>query len=167
MNPIRLIALIFTVISGPALGAPSLDDMFKAVKSNDVRELRTYLDQGMDPNSTNQQGYSVLMEASREGHVEAVAAPAGPEGEGEPAQRGRRNRADASGVSGQPRGRSAPAHAGRGDQQPGLDGASLRGVPGQAGVSRYLLDNKAEVDARAPNGITPLMAAVRTATPTS
>jgi hypothetical protein len=32
---------------------------------------------------------------------------------------------------------------------------------GQTGVAKYLLDNKAEVDARAPNGITPLMAGVR------
>jgi ankyrin repeat protein len=32
---------------------------------------------------------------------------------------------------------------------------------GQTTVVKYLLENKAEVDARAPNGVTPLMAAVR------
>jgi ankyrin repeat protein len=32
---------------------------------------------------------------------------------------------------------------------------------GQTPVAKYLLDNKAQIEARAPNGITPLMAAVR------
>jgi len=66
--------IVLAAISANAsFAAPTLDDMFKAAKANDVRELRAFLDQGMDPDSTNQQGYSVLMEAAREGNVEVIA----------------------------------------------------------------------------------------------
>ncbi|MET0679876.1 MAG: ankyrin repeat domain-containing protein, partial [Burkholderiales bacterium] len=75
MKPIYLFlcTVFLSLSSASSLAAPSLDDVFKAAKANDVRELRGYLDQGMDANSTNQQGYSVLMEAAREGHTEVVA----------------------------------------------------------------------------------------------
>jgi ankyrin repeat protein len=52
---------------------------------------------------------------------------------------------------------------GRGGEinNPGWTALHYAAFQGQTAVAKYLLDNRAEVNARAPNGITPLMAAVR------
>jgi ankyrin repeat protein len=50
----------------------TLDDLFKAAKLNDVAEVQQFLDRGMDPGSTNKEGYTLLMYAAREGHIELV-----------------------------------------------------------------------------------------------
>ena len=164
----KRITLFFLLViafnsANPSLAAPSLDDMFKAVKANDVRELRTFLEQGMDPDSTNQQGYSVLMEAAREGHVEVVGLLLD--------RKAKVNQRNAVGET------ALMLAAFKGNLETvqllharggainttGWTALHYAAFQGQTAVAKYLLDNRAEIDARAPNGITPLMAGVRTA----
>ncbi len=156
-----LILLIGFLSSQTGFAAPTLDDFFKAVRANDVREVRSYLDQGMDPNSTNQQGYSVLMEAGREGHTEMVLLLVD--------RKAKVNQRNAVGESALMLAAFKGAldtvkllHA-RGAEinLPGWTPLHYCAFQGHAAVCQYLLDSKAEVDAKAPNGMTPLMAAVR------
>ena len=57
-----LIILCFIVsLSVPARAQGTLDDLFNAAKVNDVAEVRQFLDRGMDPSSTDKQGYTLLM----------------------------------------------------------------------------------------------------------
>ena len=55
-----------------AVGATTLDDLFKAAGTGNVSDVRSLLDQGMDASSTNKEGYSILMIAAREGDIEMV-----------------------------------------------------------------------------------------------
>lgn len=159
----RLFLCIFIAssLATPGLAAPTLDDLFKAVKANDLREVRGHLDQGMDPNSTNRQGYSILMEAAREGHTDMVGFLID--------RKARLNQRNAVGES------ALMLAAFKGSLETvrllhtrggeinngGWTALHYAAFQGQATVAKYLLDNRAEIDARAPNGITPLMAAVR------
>jgi uncharacterized protein len=155
------ICLSFLFITGRGFAAPTLDDIFKAVKANDVRELRSFLDQGMDPNSTNQQGYSVLMEGAREGHLEVLTLLLD--------RKARVNQRNAVGESAlmlaafKGNLEAVRLMHGRGAEinNPGWTALHYAAFQGQTAVSKYLLESKAEIDARAPNGVTPLMAAVR------
>ena len=148
-------------LGNPSLAAPTLDDLFKAVKANDVRELRIYLDQGMDPNSTNKEGYSALMEAAREGHVEVVELLLD--------RKAKVNQQNAVGETAVMLA-AFKGHLGtvrllhrRGAElkTSGWTALHYAAFQGSAPVAKYLLDNKADVNAKAPNGITPLMSAVR------
>ncbi len=169
MKYITLVLLFFMSLAGSqsSLAAPTLDDMFKAVKTNDVRELRTFLEQGMDPDSTNQQGYSVLMEAAREGHVEVIALLLD--------RKAKVNQRNAVGETAlmlaafKGNVEAVRLLHGRGAEinSAGWTALHYAAFQGQTGAAKYLLDNKAQVDARAPNGITPLMAGVRNGHTTS
>src|SRR5262245_30500930 len=66
------LAICMATVVLPAVAAPTLDDLFKAVNANDLGEVRSLLDRGMDPSSTDKEGYSLLMMASREGHLEMI-----------------------------------------------------------------------------------------------
>jgi ankyrin repeat protein len=156
-----LFGFLATALSHAGLAAPTLDDLFKAVKANDVREVRSYLDLGMDPNSTNQQGYSVLMEAAREGHTEMVLLLVD--------RKARLNQRNAVGETALMlaafKGNldSVKLLHGRGGEltNPGWTALHYAAFQGQTAVAKYLLENQANVNARAPSGITPLMAGAR------
>ena len=66
-----LVTICFLSIFGVAQ-AQSLEDMFKAVKSNDASTVERLLQRGIDANSTDTRGDTLLMQASREGHEEIV-----------------------------------------------------------------------------------------------
>ena len=47
--------------------------MIRAVEEGDFREVKLLLDRGMDPNTTDPKGYTVLMIAARKGEAEIVS----------------------------------------------------------------------------------------------
>ncbi len=69
-----LLYCVYMVLMVPGLGfaQPTLDDLFKAVRIGDVAEVQVLLSRGMDVNSTDPAGNSILMEAAREGKPEVV-----------------------------------------------------------------------------------------------
>ncbi|MCZ7564294.1 MAG: ankyrin repeat domain-containing protein [Burkholderiales bacterium] len=68
--------LLFISCISMAIGAwaqaPLLEDLFKAVRLGDLTTVRKLLDRGLDINSTDQAGNSILVEAAREGHPRIV-----------------------------------------------------------------------------------------------
>ena len=55
----------------PAWGQ-SFDELLKAVNAGDVKTVADFLDKGLDPNTTDREGHTLLMTASRLGHLDLV-----------------------------------------------------------------------------------------------
>src|SRR5579859_6606550 len=51
----------------------TLDDLLKAVEEGDVKRAVFYLDRGLDPNSSDRDGNTILMIASRLGHMDMAS----------------------------------------------------------------------------------------------
>ena len=148
------------VIAGASLGQ-SLDELFKAADAGDAKTVATFLDKGLDPNSTNKQGNTLLMIAAVQGHeplakllIERKAdvarrSPAGDSALMLASLKGRlaivkllvEHRAPIS-YSGW-----APLH--------------YAAFEGHAEVVKYLLEKGADKDAVAPNGYSALLLAMR------
>ena len=70
---LRLLVVALFVLA-PSLGAAqSFDLLLKAVSRGDVKAVGELLDQGLDPNTTDGDGNSILMTASRLGHRDLAA----------------------------------------------------------------------------------------------
>lgn len=147
--------------TGLAFAASTLNDLFEAVHANDVGEVRSLLDAGMDPNSTDREGYSLLMLAAREGHISIVRLllnhkvkvdQQNPVGETAVMLAAFKGHLETVKL----------IHA-RGAvlRQSGWTALHYAAFQGHAAIARYLIDSKADVNARAPNGATPLMLAAR------
>ena len=48
------------------------NELLKAVNGGDVKTVADFLDKGLDPNTTDREGFTLLMTASRLGHLELV-----------------------------------------------------------------------------------------------
>ena len=66
--------LPWVAIAAPALAgaAANVDNMFIAIKNGDAEAVVDLLRQGVDPDVLDEQGYTALMMASREGSAEVV-----------------------------------------------------------------------------------------------
>src|SRR5579859_8139072 len=53
--------------------AQTLDDLLKAAEEGDVKRAVFYLDRGLDPNSSDRDGNTILMIASRLGHTDLAS----------------------------------------------------------------------------------------------
>ena len=148
-------------IAGASLGQ-SLDELFKAADAGDAKTVATFLNKGLDPNSTDKQGNTLLMIAAVQGH-EALAkllidrkadvarrSPAGDSALMLASLKGHlgivkllvEHRAPISYSTGW-----APLH--------------YAAFEGRTEVVRYLLEKGAEKDALAPNGYSALLLAMR------
>ena len=73
LNTWRFVFLLLTtflVVS--SAWAESYDDLFRAVRLNDVGTVRTLLQKGMDPDTSDQEGNTILMTAIREDSKEVA-----------------------------------------------------------------------------------------------
>ncbi len=163
MPLLRAFAAFFPLlcVAGIAAAQPTLDDLFRAVEVNDVATVQSLVDRGMDVNSTNAQGRTILMQAAGGGHADMVKMLL--------AKRARPNlRA--------PTGETAIMFAAMKGSLPVVEllyagGAEINhsgwtplhycAWEGHVDVCRFLIAKKADVDARAPNEATPLMIAAR------
>ena len=67
-----IVAIALSLLHSIEARADSFEDMFHAVRMNDVAEVRQLLRRGMDPNATDQRGDTILITAIREGSVEVA-----------------------------------------------------------------------------------------------
>ena len=74
MNTLRLltIAALTVLLGAPAAYAGLLDDLVKSIENSDNEQARVLLQKGLDVNSTDQQGNTLLMLAARTGNDELV-----------------------------------------------------------------------------------------------
>lgn len=151
-----------------ATGSPSVD-FFRAVNVDNASGVQRLLQSGFDPNTLDERGHPALLLAVREGNDKVLATLlADP-----------RTRVDAANGQGETALMLA-ALRGRVDHMQALvaRGAAVQGQGGAEGrawtplhyavsadvddqVSAWLLQRGAAVDARSPNGSTPLMMAAR------
>lgn len=141
--------------------AQSFNDFLEAVEKGEFHKVETLLNRGMDPNTTDRDGHTMLMKAARLGHSEVV---------------GLLLARKASVARQSPSGDTALMHACLGGNLGIVRMLIEAGAPvnprgwtplhyaaygGTGPVVRLLLQHGAEVEAVAPNGYTPIMMAAR------
>ena len=175
MKPVARIRSVFPAVSVRALAvalvslhlalpaaAASLDDLLNAAKLGDSAEVAQLVARGMDPNSTDQSGNTLLILAAREDQPAVVAELV--------KQRG--IRLDARNAAGDSALMLASlrGHAGVVDQllkagaafdHEGWNPLLYAAFEGRAAIAGLLLDKGANPNALAPNKSTPLMFAAR------
>lgn len=154
-----VLALLMAV--QPAFGQSSLEMLMDAVERGDAAETASFLAKGLDPNSTDPQGQTILMMASRLGRLEVVKTLLS-------------RRADPNRQT--PKGDTAlmiASLAGHLDIVRTLFAAGARmdtrgwnalhyaAYGGSPDIIRFLILRGAQKDALAPNWDTPLLLAVR------
>lgn len=144
-----------------AVAQAPLGELARAVKLDDERNVRRLLDQGYDVNSVDAMGDSLLGVAARDGAPSVVKLLLGRR-----AKVNMRNRAgDSPIMSAALKGHLEIVKmlhaAGAEIDGPGWTALHYAAYGGHNAVCQFLLDNRADIDARSPNGMTPLMMAVR------
>ena len=139
----------------------SFDELLKTVIQGDAVAVAGFLDRGLDPNTADLQGISILMTAAREGHQDLVALLIDRK---------------ASVIRRSPHGDTAlmlaslKGHLGivkllvdRGAElsNSGWQPIHYAAFEGRAEVLKYLLEKGANKNSLAPNGYTPLMLTAR------
>jgi ankyrin repeat protein len=155
-----LYLLVFIVVASARAG--SFDDFFRAVKSDDAAVVGQLLQRGFDPNAHDESGQSALTLAANEGAMRVVETLLqhpqidvnAPNHAGETALmlaalRGRMNVVQ-----------RLLAH-GATIEQTGWGPLHYAATGPDPQIVRLLIDKGAKIDARSPNGTTPLMMAAR------
>jgi uncharacterized protein len=165
LRSLRALVAASLLVAASASAQPTLDDLFRAVDTNNMSEVRSLIDRGMDANSTNAQGRTLLMQAAWDGHTEMVQLLAD--------RRARLNVRN-------PGGETAIMLAAMRGNLPIVELLYNKGAEinhsgwtplhycaweGKTDVCRFLISKKADVNARAPNESTPLMVASRQGAP--
>lgn len=137
-----------------------LEHMLGAVQKGDARGVQAWLNKGLDANSVDPKGFSLLMLAAREDHREVATLLLD--------RKARVNQRTAFGDTALMLA-SFKGHLdmvrllvarGAEIQHPGWAPLHYAAFEGKANVIRFLLENGADKNALAPNGYSPLMLAV-------
>jgi uncharacterized protein len=145
-----------------AFADSSYEKLIRAVEEGEIDTVRMLLGRGMDPNTTDPRGYSILMIAARNGNEKIVSMLISSR-----ANVGRRSPAgDTALLMACLKGNVATVRSlldGGGELNPKQGWAPLHyaAFAGHPDVARLLLDRGADKDALAPNGYTSLMLAAR------
>lgn len=159
-RPLVFACLLGLLVSDQVLGA-AYDDFLNAVKTGDSREVRQLLRRGVDANTTDAAGHSVLHIASRDGVLEVarVLVAAG-------ADVDRRNKNQETPLMMAALGGhlstvqfllSKDAQI----NQPGWTALLYAATNGHVEIVRLLIENHAYIDSSPSNGLTSLMMATR------
>jgi len=142
--------------------AQSFQELLNAVAAGDSTKVAGYLEKGLDPNTTEANGYTILMIAAREGRAQMVSlllsrkadflrqTPAGDTALMLAALGGHMEAVKVLVDSGAPVNRLT-----------GWTALHYAAFSGSADVTSYLLERSANKNAVAPNGYTALMLAAR------
>ena len=155
------VIVLMWFVSSNSFAQTALDQLFKGVLQGDVPAVTNLLDRGLDPNTADQDGVSILMMAARLGHRDLVRALVARK-----ANVGARSpHGDTALMFASLKGHleiarlliDQGAQVNQSEWQP-LHYAAFEG---RAEIIRLLLDRGANKDAIAPNGYTSLMLSVR------
>ena len=156
-----LAALAAALVLAGQARAQSFDELLKAVNAGDVKTVAGFLDKGLDPNTTDREGHTLLMTASRLGHLDLAKLLI--------ARKASVTRRSAQGdtalMLASLKGHVAVAqllitHGGQ-VRQPGWTPLHYAAFEGRPEMLKLLLAKGADKDAVAPNGYSALMLAAR------
>jgi hypothetical protein len=158
---IKRLIIIFLLSTSCSAFGQTLDDLFRAVETNNVGEVSRLLARGMDVNSADPDGRTLLMRASWDGQNEIVKVLL----ERKARIEQRNARGETAIMMAAYRGHLDTIkllhQRGASIEGPGWTPLHYAAFNGQTAVVKYLLDQRADIDAKAPNGATPLMFAAR------
>jgi len=155
-----VVATAFMLLSAAA-SSQSMEDMLRAVENGETRTVSTWLDRGLDVNTTDKLGNTILMLATRFGHRDMVMMLIDRK-----AQVQRRSPAgDSALMMASLRGdvgmMDLLVKAGAEINHEGWTALHYAAFEGSAEAAKFLLARGADKNAVAPNGYTPLMIAAR------
>lgn len=157
----QVLVLAALSIVPPVCLGQSLDELLKAVNEGDTQTVAGFLDRGLEPNTTDKEGHTLLMIAARLGHrslVELLIAR-------KASVTRRTPHGDTALMFASLKGHGGIAELlvkhGAQVNQSGWTPLHYAAFEGRAEVIKFLLAKGAEVDAQAPNGYTALMLAAR------
>jgi ankyrin repeat protein len=158
---IYLVVCLILISSSIIASGQSLEELFNAAQNNDPQALTSLLDRGLDPNSTNREGDTLLMVAAMRGYSDLVQILLAHK-----AAVDRRNPyGDTALMMASLKGHLEVVkllieHGAKVNPE-GWTPLGYAAYGGDAAVVRYLLSKGADVDAVQPNGDTALMLAAR------
>jgi len=157
----NLVYLIVAVgVSSASAGA--YEDFFQAVQHNDAPALRALLQRGMDPNTRDEKGQVGLFIALRGGHLGAAETLLQhPDVDVNAANAAGETPLMMAALRGQVEWQRKLLARGARLHQPGWSPVHYAATGPEPEALAQLLDQGAPVDARSPNGTTPLMMAAR------
>ncbi len=155
-----LVTAMFMLSAVPASGQ-ALESFLRAVEAGNTQVVAEFLSKGLDPDTADQDGNTVLMLAARLGHENMVAlllqakagvSKTGPKGD---------NALMMASLKGHIGVARILVESGAPVRKPDWTPLHYAAFEGRVEMIRYLLDKGAEKDAIAPNGHTALMLAAR------
>ncbi len=165
-HPIRklralLVAAGLALATSAPVMAGTYDDMLVAIKTGSAPDVQAILNRGLDANTVDREGYTLLMLAIRDGNADIVdvllTAKANPNTRnihGDTALRLAAFKGDLAMVQKLVKARAFV-------NMPGWSPLIYAAFNGHAPVVEYLLANGADIDAQADNGFSALIAAAR------
>ena len=159
---LQSIVIALVVSASPAYAQQgSMEKLMEAVERGDAAETASYLARGLDPNTSDAKGQTILMVASRLGHIEVVKALL--------SRRADPNRQTAHGdtalmvasLAGQLEVVKLLFAAGARMDTRGWTALHYAAFSGSPDIIRFLVLRGADKNALAPNSDTPLLLAVR------
>ena len=154
--------VVYTIlIASQNVHAQALKELLEAAGAGDLSRVSFYLDRGMDPNTSDADGNTILMMAARQGYTELASLLLSRK-----ASLSRQSRSGDTALMMASLGGHLPVVKVLVQAGAPLGGAQWQPIHyaafgGSAETLRFLLERGADKNARAPNSYTPLMLAVR------
>ena len=153
------VATICLAVMLPTSASATVGELFRSANLNDAGTARRLLDRGFDANAADDDGNTVLMAAARDGALDVVKLLIARR-----AKLNLRNRAGDSAImfgalKGQLEVVKTLHGAGAEIDHEGWTPLHYAAYEGHTAICKFLVDNRADIDARGANGVTPLMMA--------
>jgi hypothetical protein len=154
-----LCCIVFLFSPKPAFAQTAYEDILKAVQVNDLPAVQTLLSRGMEVDTADQDGNSLLMIAAREGHLELVRFLVGQKANLDARNRFGETAIMLASLKGKIHAVIELSARGAKIAHSGWTPLHYCAWEGKADICQFLIVQGAPVNARAPNGSTPLMLA--------